>query len=485
MVDPSSVQAKRYERIVKLATEGIWTVDEKGLTDFINEQGAAILGYRPEEMLGRPLSDFVYPEDRAMLESVPEKIRQGESGRFEVRMPRKDGSEAWLLVSTSPMIGEDGRFRGALSMATDITERKRMEERLKESEERYRLLIQYAPTGIFEVDFSGPRFTSVNDVMSRATGYSRDELLAMNPLDLLDDESKLKFEERMRKTIRGEEVDSTVDYTVIGKDGRRIDVTLNTMIIYRDGRPAGAFVVVHDITERKRYEEDIKRSNEELEQFAYVASHDLQEPLRMVTMYLGLLTRKFGEDLPPQAKEYVSTAVEGSLRMKELIDDLLEFSRIGSRITEPDEVDMNQVMEEVKHDLHVAIAERNAEVAVSELPVVRADGPQMKQLMTNLISNAIKFHRDDERPLVTVSARRAGGVHVFSVRDNGIGIDPKYREKLFKMFQRLHTRDEYPGTGIGLAISKKIVERHGGKIWFESELGKGTTFHFTIPARAG
>jgi light-regulated signal transduction histidine kinase (bacteriophytochrome) len=201
----------------------------------------------------------------------------------------------------------------------------------------------------------------------------------------------------------------------------------------------------------------------------------------MVTSYLGLLEKKFGSDLNPQAKEYMSFAVDGSQRMKRLIDDLLQYSRVDSQPIVLEEVDMNEVAKVVVEDNQVSIAETEAEIIIDPLPVICADKTQMKQLLTNLISDAIKFH-DSKPPKVEVSAITYQREFVFSIKDNGIGIDPKYADKLFKMFQRLHTKEEYPGTGIGLAIVKKIVDRHHGRIWFESEPGKGTTFFFTIPA---
>jgi len=277
----------------------------------------------------------------------------------------------------------------------------------------------------------------------------------------------------------------------IRREGDELLVQFESNLI-EDGPETGYFrTILTDVTDLRRaqqaekaFSDEVQRSNAELQQFAYVASHDLQEPLRMVMSYLALLNKKFGDKLPPQAKEYMSTATEGAERMRQLVNDLLQYSRIETKSTEFSSVDMNSVAKAVTNDLHIAIDEANAEVIVGELPTVLADETHMKQLLTNLISNAIKFH-NDERPRVEVTARSRRNEFVFAVRDNGIGIDPSYKERVFQMFQRLHTRDKYPGTGIGLAISKKIVERHGGRIWFESELGKGATFYFTIPERGG
>jgi light-regulated signal transduction histidine kinase (bacteriophytochrome) len=224
---------------------------------------------------------------------------------------------------------------------------------------------------------------------------------------------------------------------------------------------------------------ELKRSNEELEQFAYVASHDLQEPLRMVASYTQLLERRYGDKLDDNAREFIAFAVDGARRMQALIDALLQYSRVGSRAGEMAQVDLNEVLDAARINLTVAIEEAQAEVIADKLPSVVADQTQMIQLFQNLIGNAIKF-RGEQRPCVHVSATpESGRVHVV-VKDNGIGIDPRYANRIFMVFQRLHTQAEYPGTGIGLALCRKIVERHGGAIWVESEPGKGAAFHFTL-----
>ncbi len=234
--------------------------------------------------------------------------------------------------------------------------------------------------------------------------------------------------------------------------------------------------------EIKRSAEELRRSNAELQQFAYVASHDLREPLRMVSSYLGLLERHYvGKEMDAQAKEFMRFASEGALRMRRMIDDLLLYSRIGTQGKVLEKVDMEDVLAVVLKDLKRAIEESGASITFDPLPTVTADRTQMVQVLQNLIGNAVKF-RAEEAPQIHVSARRENDAWVISVQDNGIGIDPKHGDRLFLMFQRLHSQEEYEGTGIGLAIVKKIVENHNGKIWFESEPGKGSTFYFTLPA---
>ncbi len=230
----------------------------------------------------------------------------------------------------------------------------------------------------------------------------------------------------------------------------------------------------------KQANDNLCRSNQELEQFAYVASHDLQEPLRAVNSYAQLFARKYQGHIDAKADKYLNYIMEGATRMQQLINDLLEFSRVGTRGKELSPTDCEVVLSKVLANLKVAIAESNAVVTHDPLPTVLGDGTQLIQLLQNLISNAIKFRRE-EPPQVHIKAVQSPKEWVFEVRDNGIGMESEYFERIFTIFQRLHSKSEYPGTGIGLAVCKKILERHGGRIWVESQLGEGTTFYFTIP----
>ncbi|MDI6645207.1 MAG: ATP-binding protein [Methanobacteriaceae archaeon] len=267
-------------------------------------------------------------------------------------------------------------------------------------------------------------------------------------------------------------------------------------------------VMIIDITERKKAEEklksyrdelelkvhertveldmligDLKRSNEELRQFAYVASHDLQEPLRTVASFTQLLERRYKEQLDSDADEFIDYIMEAVNRMQQLINDLLEFSRVTSKEREFEPVDVNEVLNTVLSNLKISIDENNVEVIYDNLPHIMADSSQLVQLFQNLIGNAIKFRKLDELPKIHISAEKDEDKkeYVFSVQDNGIGMEPQYAERIFTIFQRLHTREEYSGTGIGLAIAKRIVDCHNCRIWVKSSLGKGSTFYFTIP----
>jgi len=225
---------------------------------------------------------------------------------------------------------------------------------------------------------------------------------------------------------------------------------------------------------------DLERSNKDLQQFAYVASHDLQEPLRMVASYLQLLEHRYNEKLDQDAREFIGYAVDGASRMKTLINDLLQFSRVGTRGKPFELTDLNSVLGRVHANLQFTINDANALISCDELPTVMADPSQMAQLFQNLVANAIKFH-GEELPRVHIKAEESEKEWIISVTDNGIGIDPQYFDRIFIIFQRLHTRSEYEGTGIGLAVARRIVERHKGRIWVDSEPGKGTTFFIALP----
>ena len=252
----------------------------------------------------------------------------------------------------------------------------------------------------------------------------------------------------------------------------------------------GYYVIITDLTEQKKSEqelhdllEDLERSNKELQQFAYVSSHDLQEPLRTIASFTQLLERRYKGKFDSDADEFMDYIVEAAKRMQQMILDLLEYSRVSMNNAEFKEVDTAEALDEALFNLKGTIEHNDAVITYNDLPTVTADKSQLVKIFQNLISNAIKFKKENQQPKIHISAGKdpQKNQYVFSIQDNGIGMDPKYVERIFTLFQRLHTRDEYQGTGIGLSVAKRIIERHGGRIWVDSELGKGSTFYFTIP----
>jgi PAS domain S-box-containing protein len=283
-----------------------------------------------------------------------------------------------------------------------------------------------------------------------------------------------------------------LQFRCVNRDGEIVHVESRLTILKdEDGNFRGTAGVMMDITQRKvmeealvQYARDLRGSNKELEQFAYIASHDLQEPLRMITSYLQLVEQRYSDKLDTDAKEFIDFAVDGASRMKRLISDLLTYSRVQRAPMEPGPVDMEVVLKNVLNSLQLSIEDTQATVTHDALPEITAHEGQMEQVLRNLVSNALKFH-GDHPPQIHIGARATPTFWEFCVRDNGIGIDEKYLDRIFIIFQRLHSSDTYPGTGIGLAICKKIVEKHGGEIRVESRPGAGTTFTFTISTTVG
>lgn len=362
------------------------------------------------------------------------------------------------------------------------------ESALRESKVRYRRLHETMRDAFVQIDMSG-RIVDFNHAFHQMLGYAGEKLLGMKEAQL----TPVKWRAADAEIVDGQVVpqgrSKVYEKEYIRANGSVFPVELRTFLIDDDSQaPIGMWSIVRDITLRKKTELEreramvaLKQSNEDLKQFAYVASHDLQEPLRMVASYTQLLAENYGNQLDEKAHKFIHYAVDGASRMQALIRDLLAFSRVETHAEVFQKVDAHSVLGVAVANLKAVIDETGALVTNGDLPQVRADPTQLTQLFQNLISNSIKFRNQSSAPRVHVSAQRQNGSWCFSIQDNGIGIESKYKEKVFIVFQRLHTRQEYPGTGIGLALCKRIIDRHRGEIWFNSLPGRGTTFHFTLP----
>ncbi len=434
-----------------------------------------VFGEKPDEAFREEL--IAIAEGRPMFEI--EVINQTLTGKI------KNIALRWSMAPDY-----EARWSKVLVSVIDLTERKRAEEALRESEIKFRSITQSATDAIISAD-SDDNIISWNKGAQTIFGYTEEEALGKSvtiimPKRYQDDHKKGL--ERVNSTGETRIIGKTVELVGMRKDGSEfpLELSLSTWKTEKRRLYSG---IIRDVTERKQAEEKLKqtlaeleRSNKELEQFAYVASHDLQEPLRMVISFTQLLEKRYKGKLDKDADEFIGYVVDGAARMQEMINDLLAYSRVGTRGKPFEPINCEAIFSQAVINLKVAIEEHKAIVTHDPLPVVMADASQIVQLLQNLIGNGIKFH-GEEKPRVHVSARQGGNELIFSVKDNGIGIAPESFDHLFQIFQRLHSRKDYPGTGIGLAICKKIVERHGGRIWIESEPGKGSTFYFTIPAR--
>jgi len=351
---------------------------------------------------------------------------------------------------------------------------------LKKSEERLRSLFELAPDGIATVDLKG-FVTSVNNAWFHLTGFSKDEVIGQHfsKIGVLRARDTLTYLKLFSSIIRGK-VPKIFEFSWRHKDGTERCGEAHLKLIKVGNRKRELLVIARDITERKRVLEELERSNRELDDYTYAVSHDLKAPLRTIEAFSGFLLEDYAEKLDEEGKDYLKRIADASMRMKELIDDLLLISRVGRKYTEIELVDLNKIIEEIRLDFESQLEERGANILSVKLPIVKTQISWIRQLFANLIGNGLKFNKSTD-PKVWVNYEEKLNEYVFSVKDNGIGIDKKYHEKIFNIFQRLHSQDEYPGTGAGLTICKKIVESFGGKIWVESKPGKGSTFYFTHP----
>jgi PAS domain S-box-containing protein len=372
----------------------------------------------------------------------------------------------------------------------DITERKKAEEALRQSEERLKRAQEIAHLGSWELDLVSNELTW-SDEAYRIFGLRLQEFGATYEafLEAVHPDDRIAVDQAYTESIRDGRDSYEIVHRVIKRASGEIRIVHEKCEHFRNesGQIIRSIGMVHDITERVQAEvelhrtlEELKSSNAELEQFAYVASHDLQEPLRGIAGLAQILQQRYQGQLDSQADEFIDLIVDGTQRMQTLINDLLAYSRIGRRGEAIRSTGAEAALKAVMQNLSVGIREYGATITNDSLPTVKADATQLIQLFQNLISNAVKF-RAERPPRIHIGVSDAGDCWQFSIRDNGIGIEPQYFERIFQVFQRLHTRREYKGTGIGLAICKKIIERHGGRIWVESEIGHGTTFYFTLP----
>ena len=442
------------------------------------------------------LSEGRPPHSQAEAAEWVRRAAQEEPQIFEWRSRRRDGSLFWTEVNLKR--AQIGGHNRVLAVVRDITERKRAEEALRESRSFLENVIEHSPYAMWISDSEGTLIRANQalrdmfhltdeDLVGRYNVFRDNVVEAQGAMPLIrkvyDEGARVRFTlEYDSARLRGISIREPASVV--------LDITVSA-IRGPDGRVTNAIVQQIDITDHVRAEravreqaEELARSNAELQQFAYVASHDLQEPLRKVSSYLHLLEERYRGRLGSAADEFIGFAVDGAQRMKRLINDLLEYSRVGTRGRPFEETDTDALLERVLADLQVAIEENRAEITHDRLPTVMADGVQLGQVFQNLITNALKFRRE-EPPRVQISVQERNDEWILSVSDNGIGLDREFRDRVFVMFQRLHGRGKYPGTGIGRAICKKIVERHGGRIWVESEPGCGSTFHFTLPAIRG
>ncbi|MEO6329997.1 MAG: PAS domain S-box protein, partial [Ginsengibacter sp.] len=434
---------------------------------------------------------IIHPEDKYIIENENEMMRRGELISNQYRIIRKDNNIRWVETKITPTLNKEGKLIRVDGLTRDITDRKNAEAELNNSEERYRKIVETSQEGIWMVDENN-KTVFVNKKMCEMFEYSQEHMMGKEIFYFMEDDWKQKGSDAMSLIVAGK--GGKMEFRFITKSGLYLWTNLSVNAVFNDaGIYKGALAMVTDITKRKNDEEllqksqltlekknlELEQKNKELEQFAYVASHDLQEPLRTITSFVQIFKQQYSGKLDSKSDKYLKYIVQASDRMRVLIKDLLDFSRIGHN-KDIEQVDSAQILHDVMADINKIIQDSHADISAEHLPVINGYTTELKQLFKNLVLNAIKFRKQNVPLKINITARRKNDHWQFAVTDNGIGIDEQHYDRIFVIFQRLHTRSEYQGSGIGLSHCKKIVELHHGKIWVQSTPGEGSTFYFTI-----
>lgn len=477
------------EEILESIGDVFYAVDEDWKVTYWNKEAESVLGKKRQEILSKDIWK-VLGLNQDYYSEYSKAIETKQQIQFEDYFPTH---HKWFEISAYP-----SSQKGLSVFFKDITSRKQAEETLKIANDRFELAALATNDAIWDWDIIANKTTRAGSGFERQFGYTSEKIdfnlgLWSERVHPEDFDYVLTSQ---KSTLQNKSKDFwTCEYRFKKKNGKYAQVIDRGYIVRNaEGEAIRMIGATTDISNQKQYEDslmkineqlrkqtkELKSSNDELEQFAYVASHDLQEPLRMVSGFLSQLEKKYGDQLDEKAQQYIHFATDGASRMRQIILDLLDFSRVGKEKEKAKDVDLNDIIAEVCLLNRKKIEEVNAIVYYANLPTIKAHPTLMIQLFQNLINNGIKYSREDVVPRIVVRAEELENEWKFSVEDNGIGIEEQYYHQVFAIFQRLHNRDKFTGTGMGLAIVKKIIENNNGRIWITSQVGKGTTFHFTL-----
>jgi PAS domain S-box-containing protein len=458
---------------------------------YVNEAFSALTGYTLNEVRGKNPKFLQGPESNtdAILQ-IRNSLSSGEATEVQTINYKKNGKKYWVSISLIPIRNKTQNITHWVAIERDVTQIHLMNEDMNTQKKFMEDILGNIPTDIAVFDnkhkyiFLNKYAVADPEIRRWLIGKDDFDYCAFKGIDnALAENRRNLFLKTIKNKTNSQFVDEHID-----KKGEKHYVLRNLFPHFENNKLQFVIGYGIDITERKLIEiqlsdalQSIKKTNTELEQFAYVASHDLQEPLRMVTSFLTQLEKKYSDKLDERAKEYIHFAVDGAKRMRQIILDLLEFSRVGRQYELQKEIDVNEIIQEIELLHHQQIIEKHATINIKNLPIIFAHRTPLRQVFQNIIGNSLKYNNEGVAPEINIEAIPLKDRWQFKISDNGIGIEPEYYDKIFEIFQRLHNKDEYSGTGIGLAITKKIIENWGGKIWVTSILGKGTNFYFTIP----
>ncbi len=490
MVDISKEKEaeRQRDKAYKIADIGHWELDlvneELFWSDAIKKLHEVEDGFNPN--LETAIEFYKKGEHRQrILDAVEQAIEKGNPFDVELKIITAKNNERWIRAVGEPEF-RNGNCIRIFGSTQNITAR-------KEIELKFRSVVEHS-TNMFYRHDTDHVLNYVSPQAQEFLGYPPEEAKQRWTEFITDHPKNKEGFKHTQRAIETAEIQPAYSLQLQKRDGKKIWVRVNEAPVVENGKTIAIVGSLTDITEQKENHEQLKQlnqeleehaeelatANEELEQFAYVASHDLQEPLRMVSSFLERLEQKYGDQLDEKAQQYIDFAVNGAYRMRRIILDLLNYSRMNNNDFERDQIDLNDLVKEIIKAEQSIIEENDAEITFGDLPVIEASKTPIQQVFQNLINNALKYHRPSTKPVIKIASKETDKYWQFSVTDNGIGIKEEFQDNIFTIFQRLHTQDEYAGTGIGLSVSKKIIEKHGGEIWVKSKEGKGSTFYFTI-----
>jgi PAS domain S-box-containing protein len=504
-----SLSEAKLRSIVENSSDQIFMIDRSQKYLFANKVLANILGKLPEDIIGKSIFE-VYPKETAdqSASNTQNVFTTGKNSIVEETMV-VGNQELCVSSSLNPITDDEGRVLAVTGIIRDITENKKMETILRDSEEKYRAIVEQSALGILIAQGPIPHIVFANSTIAETMGYSAQEMISFSlpeTMGLVYPDDREIFFGRFKERLEGKSASEQFIIRGVRKDKSIVWMELASALITYGGQPAVQAMFV-DITKRKKAEEELAnsyralekqlndistlkkelessnkllgQSNVDLENYTYVVSHDLKAPLRAIRSFSTFILEDYNEKLDETGKDYFQRIIDASTRMDALIENLLLLSRVGRKFMEVETVDLNQLLAEIVTDLEPTLKKNNGKIVFQNLPKVTIPRTWMKQIFMNLTDNGLKFNKSPT-PTVEITYQETDTEHLFKVADNGIGIEEKYYGRLFGLFERLHTQEEYPGTGAGLAICKKIVQQFGGKIWIESQVGKGTTFFFTL-----